>query len=219
MRLVSVQRARALWLFPLADINPTGKYILPVLAAIVKRYSFANVPNLAEALQKQEGAIFGQGCFTFESEQVGVELALYNDGIIGDTTSSTDASDAFLEDLLEWVVTEHGLNRPSLVRRAYASEIYVECDHTLASLTPGLDAFGIRLNQVLNQYRNAAYTLTGIAFTAQQTSAIQNPPFRFEKAEGLPAPHNRYYGAAPVKTHEHVELLRDLEVALAEIYR
>ena len=122
MKLLSIEQARAMWIFPLAEINPNGKYLQPVIAELIKRYKFSNVPNIAEAIQKNQGIILGQGAYAYgKVGEIQADIGIYNDGLVGDTTKDTDASDAMLTDILKWIQKEYGLQYPKNIRKQYVS--------------------------------------------------------------------------------------------------
>ena len=208
MKLLSVEQARAMWLFPFPDINPSGKYIVPVSVELIKRYKFATVPNIPEAIKNNQGIIFGTGAFTHDKRgEIQVDLGIYNDGFVGDTKTNTDSSEEFLHDIFTYLKSEFGLLYPNNIRKQYLSKIYVETKKSLNSLNPKLERFTKSLTEKSYAFGSVAYELSGINLSTEQRNAIAPPIFRFERAEKSPFSSNRYYSFAGLKTSDHLELV------------
>lgn len=215
MNILSVEQARAIWLFPAADINPSGKYLYPLLMDLVKRYKFANLPNIAEAIKNNQGILLGNGVYTHSKRgELHAELGIYNDGLVGDTKADTEASETFLDDLLTWVQKEYGLQYPKNIRKQYGSKLYVETKKSLNSLNPKLGKFANAISAKSKALGKLAYELGGVNFTAEQTGPLVPAVFRFERAEKGPYSDNRYYSFAGLSTADHLELLDQLETIL-----
>src|SRR5271165_1124353 len=109
MNLIYTKLARSIWLFDIRDLNPKGKDILGGLVAWIKdAYSFAVAPDPANPIpnptpvlapapqtapqQASGGLVFQRGRFQAQQEiSVAIgSLTIYTDGIVIDTTSSTD---------------------------------------------------------------------------------------------------------------------------------
>lgn len=217
MKLLSVKQARAIWLFPAADINPTGKYLYPLLGEMIKRYKFANIPNISEAIKNNQGLLFGTGVFSHGNlGEITVELGIYNDGLVGDTKSSTSASEAFLEDLLQWTSKEYGLNYPKNIKKRYMTELYVETGKALGSLNAKLERIAKAISLKSEDDNKSPYQLGGILFAAEQKTAFVPPLFKFERAEKSPFSDNRYYSSAGLRSEDHIEILEQLEDVLTK---
>ena len=216
MKLLSVEQARAAWLFPLMDMNPLGKYLLPITIALSTRYKFANNPNVVEALKKKEGLIFGNGVFAHPKlGELTLDIAIYNDAVFADTRADTEASDAFMEDLLMWLANEYGLKYPENPRRQHISRVFVQSKKRLNSLNPRLEKFARALSARSEGFGSVAYELGGVNFTAQQAGPLVPHVFRFERAENIPYSENRYFSYAALPTKEHLALLDELEEILS----
>lgn len=213
MKLLSVEQARAIWLSPTADINPTGKYLLPILVDLIKKYKFTNVPNVADVVSKNEGLLLRNGAFIYEKQgAIQVDLEIYGDGFVSETKSSTAASEAMLHEVLTWIQKEHGLQYPKNIRKQYLSKLHVETKKSLKLLAPKLDKFTRLLNAKAALLGSVTYELGGVNLTAEQSSSTVAPPiFRFERAEKIPYSANRYYSFAGLPTSDHLELLGQFE--------
>ncbi len=215
MKLSSVKLARTVFLFPAGDVNPAGKYLLPILSALIKRYRFATFPSFAEAVQTDQGIKLAQGVFSHrEWKEIAVDLAIYNDGLVADTRAGTDVSEAFIEDLFSWIRDEHGLERPRSITKQYISEIIVETNASLISLNVKLERFARNLTAKVKGFGKVSYQLTGLSLWTEQFGPVAAPGFRFERAVGVPRQQDRYYSVAPLRTADHVLLLEQLEEIL-----
>src|SRR6185312_11610660 len=104
MEVLNVRTARSVWLFDARDLNPRGLSPLPFFSAIKNRYHFLGWPKTEEELSwtasSPKGVRFIDGSFSIEDSLRAVSVTFFNDGIIGDTGSSTRHSDVFLADIL-----------------------------------------------------------------------------------------------------------------------
>jgi hypothetical protein len=215
MKLLSVEQARAAWMFPLVDMNPLGKYLLPVAVAIAGRYKFGAVPNVIDAIKKKEGLIFGQGSFAHPRHgDISLDIAIYNDAIFADTRTDTDASEAFLADLLLWMDKEYGLKYPENARKTYISRVYVHTPKKLSSLNPKLEKFAKSVTGKIKSFGQVSYEFAGISFYSEQVSPLIPHPFRFERADNIPFSEGRYYSYAAMQTGDHLAMLNELEELL-----
>src|ERR1019366_1339981 len=148
MKILSVELARVIWLFNTADMNPTGRSLNRPLADIVARYKFKKFPaNLSDSEGK--GIVFSEGEFTTKSGlEVVVGVTLYNDGIVADTISSTEAATEFLHDLAQYLSTEQQLVFPAAdeVKVGHFSRLVVRPSKDIADLDARLREFGVYLS-------------------------------------------------------------------------
>lgn len=215
MKLLSVEQARSIWLFPMADMNPSGKFLYPIIGDIISRYKFSNIPDIAEAIKNNQGIILGNGAFAHKKHgEISADLGIYNDGLVGDTKTDSDASDTFIDDLLTWISKEYGLKYPNNIRKQYASKIYVESNKRLDALNPKLEKFANALSAKSISLGKVSYELGGINFTAEQTGSLVPAVFRFERVEKVPYSDNRYYSFSGLSIADHLELLDQLEEIL-----
>jgi hypothetical protein len=215
MRLLSVKSAKSIWLFPVSDLNPRGKYEVSFIEAIGVRYRFVQLPNLPEAIKGQEGLKFDRGLFRHETlGDLHVNFAIHNDGVVADTNSSTEASEAFLGDVTGWVVETFGLTRPQRVRKVYASELYVSTEKNLSLISDKLAEIATKVGEALAT-GDRRIECTGLWFACDFEDGRRVPNFRFERAEGIPFEENRYYSSANMQTSKHLALLGSMEEIMA----
>jgi hypothetical protein len=223
VKVLSIARARAIRLLRLSDMNPHGKYIYPLLAATAEKYRFLKYTQPIELDPKDptKPILFSSGRFQNRSEEeIEVELQLFQDGLVADTRSSTDDSDMFIDELLEWAIAEFGLVPSPTVSRIYLNELWVHTDKPLTLLNPKLQNLINHINSLYNEYSSKplVFDLAAVGIWNDRTVAPNNffSPFKFEKAEMARFEENRYYSIAPLRTSDHITILDELEQILAE---
>jgi hypothetical protein len=224
MKLVSVTTARSIWLVPVDEINPRGKYLSNAVQLLIKKYSFAKVPTIEELVTgPAEGLKFQEGAYTNRNgEQIYISFTVHRDGVVIDSRSSTDDNDLFMSEVLNLLSKTYDLPSQSelSIRRLYSSIIYIESDRSLKIISPKLIEFCQSISSMFNaiSHHNVSFELSGLIFGSDPatTSRLTPAPFRFERAEGVPFEQNRYFSSAPVPTETHLKLLSQLENLLAD---
>ena len=218
MKLLSVNLARSIWLGPVSDFNPRGASLYSTLfPLLMNTYKFKKYPALSDVSDLTKGVEFGSGQFAAgDDHPIAVNLTFYNDGIIADSGSSTDHSDAFLEDVfnrsLEIFKMPH---YDSVIRKkVYLSQVFVTTEKSLEIINPKLAQISKYLSSTVEQ-GNLTFRLAGILFSPDQVQRVNPAPFRFERVANVPFAENRYYSAAPLQTDKHLELLDKLESILS----
>lgn len=221
MKLLNINVARAIWLFPLNDLNPTGRPVRQEgFSAISERYNFQAVPTVAAALESQrknEPVLFSAGAFTPKSgEPVVVDLKIYNDGLIAESRSNTVIADAFLKDLFDWAPSALGFPKTSVSvqKKMFVSEVFVDCDNELTMINPKLAKFSRSLGEAVSSESPKSYELSGLHFTTDPKDGPQLVNFRLERQANTNFELHRYFSAAPMHTETHLALLNELEKLL-----
>jgi hypothetical protein len=212
MELLHVRRARAIWLVDVRDLNPRGLVLGPILSAIKDRYKFQKAPTTPEELtgNTPQGVIFGEGSFSYKNKEYGLVATLYTDGFVVDTTVSTRASDAFLEDLLLFLRSEFGFayNPKIIQKKNYVSELVVTIQEPFDQ---ALQAYSLLMDR-LNESTGVIYRPFGFTLSADPLLGARKPAdFRLERELGKPFEEKRYYSLAPLQTDEHLKMLQELE--------
>jgi len=214
MKLLSVKQARSIWFINIMDLIH-GRSSVPLIPSIVEKYKFQIFPNKPDELDLSKGVKFLAGTFQKDQHNIGIDLTVFNDGFVADTRSSTDDSDAFLNEHLTWITTELGLPPyPEVLRSTvYLSELWVQTDKPLNALNPKLADFANRLTSLIvgHGHHPIAFETTGISFWTDPIVVNPPGPFRFERADNTPFGERRYYSTAPLQTNIHFEMLKELE--------
>jgi hypothetical protein len=213
MQLLSVIRARSIWLFDTLDLNPFGKH-LEVIEWLKENYHFLKYPSSIADFDRSGGLAFSNGAFQIKDDLViDVGLSIYPDGLVADTRSSTKDTDVFLENLLSLAERDLGLvSYPEMVRqRLYVSELNIRPKNPLNSLNPRLQEFANRITSLLVNQDTIVFAPAGISFWPDPSFPIRHSHFQFERKQNIPFSENRYYSRAPLHTDDHLKLLEEFE--------
>lgn len=220
MDLLSVNLARSVWLFNIDELNPHGKNILADLVDWLKEtYHFEKGPDSLDALNENKGLVLLNGEFQVRPEIfVQTNLTIFLDGIVAETRSSTSDTDAFVADALELATKEFSLTRRSdLIRqKLYVSELWMYCDRHLRELNPGLSQIAARIVDLIGSENKPHYEPASMEFWSDpEGPQPARPPFIFQRKNQAFFKENRYWSRAPLQTHDHLEILNDLEKLLS----
>ena len=212
MELKSIELSRLIHLTTIR--RERGQLYFPGVALeLVRRYRFVKAPANYEEFSSTpirfEGGAFGD---------IGIqEFLLYNDGLVVASRSNTDTLAAFVRDLLEWASEEHGLVEVSLPTNAdfYESQVVVSLSINQNKLMPWAGLIQKRLSRTIGSYglKHFEFGFGGVALAIDQTKTVGPYPgfFKLEPRGGIPFEQNIYYSVAPLKTEDHLDLLRDFE--------
>src|SRR5271166_1810709 len=216
MELISVTKARSIWIFDFAELNPRGKRIqTEFLPWLKESYNFSKFPSSQDDLDETKALAFLDGSFQASpKDTVSIDLRIYSDGFVVDSRSSTKVSDDFMDEVLTRVAGDFDLAyNPKIVRKKlYASELNVRCKRGLQTLNPKLKDFANKLSKLMH----SQVELSSVAFWSEQRASTPFSPFRFERKLNADFSENRYYSAAPLQTEDHLKLLDELEMILAD---
>ena len=217
IEIVGVDMARVILHFHTGELNPTGRVILPdITAALVERYGFIVYPQKPEDYDQEKGVSYELG--KWNDIAIG-RLALYDSGLLVDTGSSTDDSEAILRDALTWGSETFGLTfRPEWFnRKVYLSELIVKSERPLTALNPVLETLATKLTSRISEIMDLTlpFEVTGVSigfdpFLTKNTMA----GFRIERLKDVRFSENRYYAVANLPTKEHIEFLNEFEAAI-----
>ncbi len=217
MTLMNVKVARAIWLVDSRDLNPRGIDIVPLLDALRDRYNFQTYPKTADEVNENDakGIVFMNGSFgpAGSARHTIVKATIFGDGLVVETAQSTDLSEAFLADALQFLSTQFGLTyTPEMVhKKFYLSELIVRTNKDLSRVFAPFATVTHRLNELTGH----SFEPLGFGFGIDTTMSTARPsPFKFEREINKPFNQNRYYSAAPLRTGDHEDLLRQLEALL-----
>jgi hypothetical protein len=238
MKLIHTRLARSIWLFDVSDLNPKGKDIISDLVDWVKNaYSFAVAPDPDNPIPDQTsvavpaspvpqsaptqapgGMTFKRGNFQ-SKEEIFISIAsltIYTDGIVIDTTSSTEDGDRFADDLLHSAASEFKLayDGETVRRKLYLSELIVRSDIALESLNPALAAFAKKLPSTFAGGTSLPFGVGSLAFWSEPNDGGVHRVFKIERQLGRAFSENRYYAEAPLATSIHFSLLEEFERVL-----
>ena len=213
VEIIGVMLARSLQ--AIRSSGGTLGYYPEIVEGLKARYSFLSAPKEHEILlEPPKGIELKHGKFVYRDQVVIIDkFTLFNDGVAADTTSSTDDSGYFLDDLMEWAksaMPKAQISRP----RYYLSHIEFKMSEPLEGYTPRLKPVGEQLTALLKSYGIAVprYEATAIHLRFDQIGKINPQPgvFFIDRRAGIPFSENIWFSQAPLRTKDHIALLEDL---------
>jgi len=215
MEVLNIVKARSIWLFPIAEMNPKGKYTPDIFTWIKDRYEFEKIPASAVDLDEGGALVFSRGRFTsMEGFVIRIELKVYNDGILTETISSTRDSDSFTEDLLQSCMKKYDLVfNPEMIRaKLYLSEINFRSVKSLFNINKRLSEFVTKIEGLMPNNTKVNYEIGGLHFWPGPTiSKLEPLKFIVERKLNTLPEENKYFSSAPLHTDNHLGLLKELE--------
>lgn len=218
MKLLNVNLARSIWLCHLKDLNPTGLNLLVMAAPmLLDLYKFKTFPDHDGIVDESQGIKFDHGVFKISDDEViSIRCTIFNDGLVVDTGSSTQHTDAFLEDLL--TNFQKNFNLPSfkniIKKKQYVSQLYVSTGKSLELINPKFKEISSYLTENVYGHGNVSFEVGGISIFPDQINKINPIAFTLERQLDVPFADNRYFSAAPLQTEQHLKLLNKLEKTL-----
>jgi hypothetical protein len=220
MKLLFVEIARSMWAFNPQLLSASGLSLQEVFKKLNERYNFAKPPqHPLDVDPKTSALMFQLGTFTNSAKRpVNVTLGIFNNGITGETSSTTDDATEFLQDLTAWMTKEFGFQLPSKVEKGYLSQITVELAvPSLAPINPKLQVISGMLSANTNTLdgKSRQFEVGALNFWSEDVGAQLAPaPFRLERKWGVPFASNQYFSIAPLETELHLNVVNELEKIL-----
>jgi len=219
MDIRQVLLARAIQFF---RIGSPG-YLPEIAQKIKDRYEFVVspknedlLPPSPEAAGQPKGAEFRHGRMkNAEGRAVIIQqLSVFQDGLVADTTTSTEDSDLFLRDLTEWSESEISA-RVILGRRLYVSHLEFQTAVPLEIYAPSFGSVGNEVTALLHGYglEAAPYQFSVVTLNIDHIGTVppQPAPFHLERRANVPFKDNMWFSQAPLKTKDHIKVLYNLE--------
>lgn len=219
MKLLSINLARTIWFMYLNDLNPRGRSVQRNgILEIASKYAFPKVPTAVEILeahQKNQPITLAGGTFK-NNKGIDVEmgLSIYRDALFADSRSTTQDSEEFITEMLEWLSAELGLvdYKTLAIRKVYVSEMYVSLDKSLNMINPKFSQFAKTLGEkIKTPFKNIHFEVASLAFWIDPDTKHVHVPFRLERQTEAGFAQDRYYSMAPLETEEHLKVLETLE--------
>jgi hypothetical protein len=192
-------------------------YYPDLIPKIKQRYQFAVIPKVEDLVPADppKGAEFKIGKLEVHGRTIVVNvLTVFADGVVVDTSTSTDDADTFMSDLIEWAKEEAPQIKPK-GPRFYVSQMEIKTSASLENYLPPLKSIGEKISKLLNGYKieAPAYQVStlGLHFDESGKPVPHAGAFSLERRANVPYADNVWFVQAPVKTADHVALLKDLE--------
>ena len=207
MQDVEILLARTVSFIDMAALNPTGLAFGPIHAAFRERYNFLIYPTRPEQFDSTAGIVYKSGTFEFEGKNISVEMTLYGNGWLVDTHMSTEASDAFSQDLLNWLRSTYALKTEKAVSRiVHESQLGFRSEVDLTKIKE-LRRF---TKLLAGATKDISYEAWAFLFQGDNSNS-GNPAFTFERRANVPFKERKYFSKAPLPTKVHLELIPEFE--------
>lgn len=212
MELLSIVLARASLLCETGSLDPFGRMSsAEVFTQIKDRYSFVFVPQRSgENADPDKGIEFGSGRL---GEIVIDKLTVFTNGIVVDTRSSTDNSEAIASDLLA-IATELLGSKVVVERRHFANQITFRSQMNLAKMNPVLSEIceDIERSMAVDFKQSFVAEPVGVIITTDTTQTRFAPTkFTIERRADTPFFENIYFSNSPFRTARHLEWVEKFE--------
>jgi hypothetical protein len=219
MKLIATETGRVLQLIVMEEVLPLSGLYMPILyQQLTERYAFVGHPqDYGEGIAK--GAKFQHGRLITPTKTIVIkEIGLYNDGLIVDA-HNTDDAEFITEDVLEWARTAFAFRgRQTIIPRLFTSITTVEFDGAIEPALIGLT----KISKCMSDAYSRAYSHeidTHLLRLSFQADPLLVPPFRntqffIERRIQRPYSENRYQCGAPLRTEDHIELLKTIEATV-----
>lgn len=214
MKIETVISAKSLWYIELRNINPRGRNLDRIIVPKLQEWYGFTAPT---EFDEEKGVKFMGGEFS-PSERgddiTGIELTIYNNGIVAMSSTSTLDTETFLERLCSRLSKEGVIHyRPEMVKRKqYSSEVVARSDKQLA--LPQLDPVYAALSQ--HVYGGTAkLSCFGLSIDTDPLAPAKQIPFKFEHRATTSFDENLWYSHGPLSTEQHQAILDILEIALS----
>jgi len=216
MDIVAITLARVISLIQVQTFDPFGTATtLEALQKLVARYTFAKFPKTFEELDFQKGIELSDGKL---DALVIDKITVYPNGVVVDTRSSTDNSEKVLLDLLDIARQAFGANiKP--VQQNFVSQIIFRSDLRLTALNPVLGAVADTLTAKVSADMKQPFQFepTAILIHADVSNTKIAPVvFSMERRVDVPFFQNTYFSNAPLRTADHIQVLKDFEKSLLD---
>ncbi|MEX2304505.1 MAG: hypothetical protein WD733_26420 [Bryobacterales bacterium] len=213
MTIQTVVSAKSLWFGDVRQLNPRGINLYRLIVPLAQQWFGFTPPT---EFDEEKGVRFSGGEFSpsgHGGDTIGIDITIYNNGIMATSTTNTDDTDLFIDLVLARLAKEGVVTyRPEMFRKKqYASEIVTHFDKQLA--IPAFD----RVCQLLSRFAYSStlhFATGGLVFDTDPTMPGRQAPFRFERRVGASLSENLYYSHGPLKTNDHIAVLEAIEEAL-----
>ena len=200
-------------------VRHAGQLYMPdMLDKIQQRYDFVESPNTLSDWNPQNGIKFKHG--KFEDTAI-AEFSLYRDGVIANASAPVEVIERFVDDAIKW--TEQALQAKEISSlpsvKLFDSQVVVQCAIDFGSTLKKIEVLGNNISSLLARYGTPTkpYTISGIQLHNDVPDAgmYQCSKFTFERSIQTPFSQNLYFSIAPLRSKDHLDLLRLLERTFA----
>jgi hypothetical protein len=192
---------------------------LELISALKDQYHFVK-PDISSVNVPVD---FQAGKFKWDDRLISIEQFVIQ--FVGVATSlgvstreSSDASDAFLDSMIEWMSQQYALDIKESFPRAYFSQVEFVLPRPISDHFADLQRVGVTISEMVRSYKSAqcpVYELSGFSmnFDVAQNSGLQPmpQPFAIDRRAGSKYEERKYFSQAPLRTQDHRGVLEQIE--------
>lgn len=196
----------------------SGRIYVPDLARFFnEQYGFNYIPANDSTID-QTSMEFRTG--KFEDHQID-KLSIFNDGFLVNSRVNTNILQAFVDEAVAAVkarfsLVERGIDEPQTV---YDSHILVRGEFAIASKLSQLGVLtGEKINSCLERYGvSQEYEISGFMMQSDPgiPQKLRTSRFSIDRRINVPFEKNLYFSEAPLRTDDHLDLIRLLGESLS----
>jgi hypothetical protein len=210
MQISEILLARVGFFVDIRQLNPDGLSLQPIHQGLLERYKFPVHPINQTDFDFTKGVRYGGGQFKYQNKPIAVYLTMYNNGSLVETLVSTEAAEAFWDDLSTWVATlGFRCAKDIVTSTVYESQLVVQDNVDLAKKCGDFQRF-VELIATLSG--NPTEQFSGIYISADNSPLST---FTFERRVSTPFSENKYFSRATLPTRKHLRALEEFEKYLA----
>jgi hypothetical protein len=189
---------------------------VPLINGLREKYGFVQVPQTVADLNFKKGVNFLRGYY---KGKIIEKFQVYDNGLLCEANENTDLLDEFINDVLAWVTQEQNLPIKEAGIRAYVSQMEVVTTTDIGSIFSKISSIGPLISKELSSYGQPAhqYKISGLKmhYDSVPTPLPRVPDFSFERRAGSVYSENQFFTSAPIRTDEHLRIVRLLEELLS----
>lgn len=191
-------------------LNPHGLSLRPIHNGLLERYRFSIYPTNPADFDFTKGIRYANGEFVYDGKLISVACTIFNNGWVVETSVSTEAAEAFWNDIAEWVAGIGFRSANDLVtKKAYESQLIVEAHLDIAKPFDKLQSFVKLIGELSG---NPKEQMSGF-YVGTDTEQLST--FTFERLAGVPFTDNKYFSRAMLPTSKHLLALEEIEKILS----
>lgn len=220
MKVVGIEFGRVSLLVDLVDLGRRTGLYLPAAGALVQsRYSFVHAPTIAPIKEEQSMFRFERGVLKKgEKTHVFNVFDVHPHGLVVQG-NDTDAGEAFFEDFMSFGIEHLGMKKPTREpMKVFVSAVIVEFEkdfnEVLKKWEEVSSIFTASLNNTYGTDLTVQVGTLNLRPDLQDMTPRQSVMFNdfvLERRIYEPYEHNRFYAAAPLRTDDHIALLKKFE--------
>lgn len=209
MQILETQLARIAFFADVRLLNPQGLSLRPIHSGLLERYKFLIYPTAPTEFDLTKGIRYSDGEFAYERKPIAVSFTIYNNGWLVETLVSTEAAEAFWNDIAEWLIGI-GFRSPKdvVTKTVYESQLVVQAQLDIVKSFDKLQGCAKFISELSGNPREE---LSGF-YIGTETEQLST--FTFERRIGVPFSENKYFSRATLPTGKHVHALEEIEKIL-----